>query len=83
MKGRIKKLRLQSKAVEALRKRTQKMKEGENKRDKNKANSTFVISISASLKELQWRILPNDLSLKTSNTDEKDFNIRKNLYNKH
>jgi len=39
MKGRIKKLRLQSKAVEAPRERTtQKIKEGENKRDNNKAD---------------------------------------------
>lgn len=38
MKGRIKKLRLQSKAVEAPRERTTQKIKGENKRDNNKAD---------------------------------------------
>jgi hypothetical protein len=75
MKGRIKKFRLQSKAVEALRERTTKKKLRMERAKEIKTKPIFVVSISASLKEVPWRFLPNDLSLKTSNTDEKKWNI--------
>jgi len=48
-----------------------------------KTKPIFVVSVLASLKEVQWRFLPNDLSLKKSNTDEKVLNIRTNLCKKH
>jgi len=48
-----------------------------------KIKPIFVVSILASLKEVQWQFLPNDLRLKRSNTDEKVLNIRTNLCKKH
>jgi signal-transduction protein with cAMP-binding, CBS, and nucleotidyltransferase domain len=75
MKGRITKLRLQSKAVEALSGRKASLRVEVARRSKEKGQHKqlrterikeikikpfFSVSISASLKEVQRRFIPND-----------------------